>query len=457
MSQIICFIVIISYSFFHSNILALDITPICTNRKSFEPYHSVLFNISAFPNFNSCLNLVRSISQPAHRTWSNITNLLSKSSANNPVRILVVGGSATRGADCDDGINKGVSCSWSSRLVSWIRKSFPFMYVELDNQAIGGLTTQAALALLSHWVSSDIILLDFIDNDSADFRGNLIPIYESFISQIKIKQPNANIIFIVSCANDGCGTVKNVIFWTSSTFSIPVISFYDLAHCSAHLDGEEKYDSTLNLFWGNTNHPNWRIHQLIADTIAYTLFYNSFITTCSNNASTSSPLFISNNVDVDKYRICQKPSSFYNAQQYIKSNYNSSDIIAHNWLLLSDRIDKPGWISQSRNSSISFLCHFGKEPRLLVTYLRSYKGLSNVTMSLNGISIELQGIYTKNEQTQKVSQAYMKTFIVSNTLPFTNFENAFGFQVKTNSTLYVKFSTVTTIPFKFKILSISSC
>ena len=316
-------------------------------------------------------------------------------------------------------------------------------------------------------MNSHIILIDFIVNDSADFKGNLIPIYESFIQQLKSKQPHANLIFVASCSNDGCTNAKNVIYWMSTIYSIPLISYYDLAHCAAHMVEESKYHSTIQRYWGDVLHPNWRIHQLIADSVSYSFFYNSIITKCQDTSSSPFYNTLSRTIELNQYKICQHPSTFYSAHHAFNnsdfltlhnSNENKYNMIkAHNWELTEDRRNKPGWISQNINASISFLCHFGVEPRLVVTYLRSYHGLGNVTMTLNDRSIILEGLYGKEEQSKHVSQAYMKTFLVSSEMPFKNFEYTFGFGVKPNSSLYVQFTTMNVLPFKFKLLSISSC
>ena len=57
-------------------------------------------------------------------------------------------------------------------------------------------------------------------------------------------------------------------------------------------------------------------------------------------------------------------------------------------------------VDRQHHECLSSLMH----PRLVVTYLRSYNGLGNVTATLNDQSIE---------QSKHVSQVYMKVFLVS--------------------------------------------
>ena len=64
-------------------------------------------------------------------------------------------------------------------------------------------------------------------------------------------------------------------------------------------------------------------------------------------------------------------------------SYDHPAIQLSNWKLREDRKGKPGWITNSAESSIAFPMQFGAHPRLVVSYLKSYKGLGKVRMTLN--------------------------------------------------------------------------
>ena len=92
----------------------------------------------------------------------------------------------------------------------------------------------------------------------------------------------------------------------------------------------------------------------------------------------------------DLYQTCSQPLSFYSA----RSHFNASDfyhgkkqdsgvrVTCGNWTLYEDRPGKPGWISTGpKGSIIEFDVKFGKEPRLIVGYLKSYEGLGQVKVT----------------------------------------------------------------------------
>mmetsp|Transcript_3103 Transcript_3103/g.4726 ORF Transcript_3103/g.4726 Transcript_3103/m.4726 type:complete len:180 (+) Transcript_3103:789-1328(+) len=145
---------------------------------------------------------------------------------------------------------------------------------------------------------------------------------------------------------------------------------------------------------------------------------------------------------------------------------SSSLIQMHNWKLREDRKGKPGWITHnsatSGEASISFPMQFGEHPRLIVSYLKSYKGLGKVNMTLNNRTIILSGLYTSQEQPYNVSQTAVLALEVWRPDPFVGFWNfPFGFNVPKHSNLTVTFSSDSKLntngASKFKIVSVSSC
>ena len=72
---------------------------------------------------------------------------------------MVVGGSMTAGADCDENGKRLKMCAWPIRLANWFRAQYPHMSVHLYNHGLGGTTTQAAIPMIAHWPKADIVLL----------------------------------------------------------------------------------------------------------------------------------------------------------------------------------------------------------------------------------------------------------------------------------------------------------
>jgi hypothetical protein len=73
---------------------------------------------------------------------------------------------------------------------------------------------------------------------------------------------------------------------------------------------------------------------------------------------------------------CKRPSTYFsglalfgNASAYAASGITTKG----DWRLFEDREGKPGWISTVFGSTITFPVTFGPNPRLMITYLRSYE------------------------------------------------------------------------------------
>ena len=348
----------------------------------FNPLHKTALPIAnrleSLPHFSTCLKVAHALSKPRHALWRNIVYKLAGKKGS--FRILVVGGSETAGVFCDEPLSHAKSCAWPSRFTSWLREQYPTIPIYLDNQATGGTSTVGSLPLITHWHSSDLILVDYIVNDAFDVKGSIIPTYESFIRQVAKAKPGTPMIFVVTCALEICSKVRDVILWTASLYDIPIISFYDVAHCAAHISSQK---NVTDIYWRGLHHPDWVTHQYIADTVSYVFFHN---TVCHSESHVQ----LTAQEELDRLQVCSPPSSSYSAHD-IHSTLKDIEadsgghplIILNNWKLREDRKGKPGWITNSAESSISFPMRFGDHPRLIVSYLKSYRGLGKVRMTLN--------------------------------------------------------------------------
>jgi hypothetical protein len=319
--------------------------------------------------------------------------------------------------------------------------------------------------------------VDYIVNDAFDVVGSLIPSYEAFVQQLVKSRPASAIIFVLSCPLEICRSVRDVILWISSLYDLPIISFFDVVQCAVHISGRSNVTET---YWRGLHHPDWVTHQLMADTLSFVFFQNTICHIENNHQLTPKS-------QLDKLEMCHPPSSSYSAYEVHSSSSSSSSSsgsetphahthqlhIFHNmsdyssiqmtsWKLREDRKGKPGWIATSPEHWISFPLRFGDHPRLVVSYLKSYKGLGKVRMTLNNRSVELTGLYTVQEQPYNVSQVATQVFEVWRTDSFQGMWNfPFGFAVSPNSLMPVKFSADGALNpdgvYKFKIVSVLSC
>jgi hypothetical protein len=348
------------------------------------------------------------------------------------IKILVLGGSETAGVNCNDGINQLKECAWSARYKSWLQAKCPTAQVILDNQASGGTTTSASLPSLNLWLATnpDIVFVDFIVNDSFEAQENaqnLLAIYESLILQVRHIQKPIFLAFLISCALERCSSVRDIIFWVSTVHDVGIVSYYDVAHCAAHLSG-----TNVSLFWDTTGtHPSWKVHQLMADTLAYVTAFHSFTEGKANTTLAYTEV-------LENLNSCMSPMSLY-----IARSPPLIGITSNGWHLEEDRPGKPGWITYSNSSSITYDVCFGEHPRLMVTWLRSYEGLGNVRMTLNGKNVLLPGLWTSSMDQSHVSQAFMHTFQVQrNELQVElGLSGVLGFSIPPHTNHTLKFET----------------
>ncbi len=207
-------------------------------------------------------------------------------------RILILGGSLPAGVDCNDGQSTFKQCSYPGKLEKWLLHRFPHVKLIVDNQASGGTPISAAIPSLSFWLRSkpDLILIDYSVNDAYEmqtFRGMpVMYLYESFIQQVRRQSPSSHMYFIVSCADRYCLHIHDIISFTAKVHQGGVISYYNVANCAALI--ERPYFDTENAlptYWDRTYHPTWKIHQLLADTVAAAIFRNESRASCIDNLS----------------------------------------------------------------------------------------------------------------------------------------------------------------------------
>jgi lysophospholipase L1-like esterase len=129
--------------------------------------------------------LVTSMSEPQHVAWCRLFGALAGNATNAlavpagaPVRVITLGGSMLSGVGCHDYVHPTHSplCAYPTKLVRWLGHHYG-VRVELDNLAMGGMSSGAALAslplLLRAYESSaaarntpTLALIDFSVNDA---------------------------------------------------------------------------------------------------------------------------------------------------------------------------------------------------------------------------------------------------------------------------------------------------
>eukprot|EP00928_Gymnodinium_smaydae_P098204 TRINITY_DN9081_c0_g1_i1.p1 TRINITY_DN9081_c0_g1~~TRINITY_DN9081_c0_g1_i1.p1 ORF type:complete len:504 (+),score=78.78 TRINITY_DN9081_c0_g1_i1:164-1675(+) len=386
--------------------------------------------------------------------------------------ILVLGGSETAGVACNQKPEHGeemlaAECAWSARLRNILEASSPGAKVNLINLAHGGTTTSVILGgiglvlkSLKNTVSLDSIDFVFIDtlcNDAQEAtawgaqRLQLGPeevvslAYEKLVRVLSEVLPGAMIFSLIA----GCPLCK-----TMATVQQKIIDHYQIP--SFDYGAVVARDPSDSRRWNSPGpHPDWMAHQLMADMIA-SVWKKELDATC-----VSPPVFqslpdatLGQPADLDKLAACVDPLSGVSA--FDAKPDSGTNLLTTNdgWKLMEDRPGKPGWISESQGSTMRLNLTFGKDPRLVVQYLRSYENMGNAFLRMNGHEVLLQGLWN-GDNLEKVSQSFVAWFDAgaNENSRYKGGMNGFGIEPYGSGELEIVSDTAE----KFKIIEISSC
>lgn len=427
--------------------------------------HQSLFSYDAFPTFfqsvrSGCISV-----SYAREQWNAIISVLSSKSR---VKLVVLGGSETGGVDCHDPVGKSLkSCAWSARLQEQLKLARPDAEIELYNFASGGTHVIAALPLLPTWLrhvqDADILLVDFIVNDAfevttdvSESSRTLLAAYEAFIGMCKRTRPGMSIVFVNTCALASCGNVNMVIKSVAGRYDIPVVSFYDVVAVAGQLSAARVHDKYWGADW--QAHPTWEVHQLMAESIAVCLQLKAW-STCDGSSGANASSRMSSQEHIDAIATCDSPTSEYSAFDPPSTGWHEES-----WPIVAERADKPGWVSQNAAARISFRVQFGKTPRLILSYLRSYQGLGQAVMYFEAkpqLRLTLNGLYDPSDAAygQKVSQSFLLAMNVNHQYfqPDRGTSGVLGFNIGSYEEHVVHFEMNPGQSTKFKIISVSAC
>ena len=131
------------------------------------PLPSLVVNSTAAAQFA----LASALSKAQQTAWSNVFATLRSGGT---VSVVTIGGSMARGQGCTEHDAAQTSCSYSGRLVSWLRRAFPSARILFENRAIGGMTTGVSLLTLPS-LSMPVRPDDDVDNEDEDYDSTARP------------------------------------------------------------------------------------------------------------------------------------------------------------------------------------------------------------------------------------------------------------------------------------------
>ena len=374
-------------------------------------------------------------------------SLLQKIARGEPITVLTLGNSFTRGHGCGETVFEDeMECSWPARFERWWQSYFmPNAASTFVHHAEHGATSVIALQRLAVVISGlpqppDLILLDFLVTDVVTPDQSIGTIgYESLIRTTIELVPHAQIMLLeAGCRN--CVNSQYVLHrrrQIAQRYDIPVVDYAAMVEFHNRRGPVEKRDKGPDLLWPtqdpdldgpyvkvgaewpnfqpilNTtktaccpnNHPPWPVHQYVSDSFAYAFMelLKGKEGGC-NLDDEKDPIGMSfhSQKDLAKYPSCTRPLVWHDSL----ASQNRSDIapktLQGKWRLFEDKPGRPGWITTELGSTISFPIRFSRvRPVLAITYLRSYANLGVAQVKFTAHSgksnyVTLDGRWSKN-------------------------------------------------------------
>eukprot|EP00435_Cladocopium_sp_Y103_P026535 s416_g6.t1 len=399
--------------------------------------------------------------------WKRLVPVLKKFARGASVKIMVFGGSFTRGAQCwrNNPIQHGpeAECAWPARVQHWLHLAFPKAAVDLQNKAQGGSPSAVILGGIGLYNFSgvDLILVDTLVNDAynenirvskaggsknSDLDGNLTisVAFEEFLRSLHQLAPSSAVLAIEA----GCPPCI-----ASAQSHRQVLNFYGVPY----LDFARAVEAVPQLWAASDAHPTYQTHQAVADMLAFSLGKVWDYMLNMRVEDTDLKQDFSKALHPAKYRNrfprCMYPCSVLSA---VRSSTVQPKILRGNWTLYEDRPGKPGWISREPGSLMQVELCFRQSPTFTFTYLRSYEKLGAGRLFLNGRNVTIPGLWAS---AAKVSQSETFFSDAGRDLLQPGFQRVAGFNVKPNSTLPLRIENlkVGVSDNKMKVIEIVSC
>lgn len=335
--------------------------------------------------------------------------------------------------------------------------------VNLFNLAVGGTTTMSTLSQLPMLLQSlktppDIIMIDFSVND-----GMLEYVWHSQVSTSQDQLLNSPLLAAFEQMIMYLRSETNALLWIvqgncrgeaahARVAHSMVAKFYGLPY-SSYVDMiSQIYGSDATLMWGNTNHPHWNVHMIMARMLAYAW-----------EAVAQDKQYLTSEMERDAFIICNKPTFQWKARA--GATETPYRIVQGAWQEIEDRNLKPGLISVHNNSVVEFPgVKFGEKPRLVVSFLRGYRDLGDLKMTLpthNGGKHAVMLHSMDNSPIRRVTQSYSANMDVwrSEWHPEPGLTGNFGMGVAPGSEHVLRFETTNDMcsTCKVKLIHILAC
>eukprot|EP00929_Paragymnodinium_shiwhaense_P098670 TRINITY_DN6015_c0_g1_i2.p1 TRINITY_DN6015_c0_g1~~TRINITY_DN6015_c0_g1_i2.p1 ORF type:complete len:616 (-),score=69.00 TRINITY_DN6015_c0_g1_i2:894-2741(-) len=372
---------------------------------------------------------------------SRMQKVLDKLLTGQPVVVVIIGGSFTKGMGCHDTLNRVErNCNWNSRVMRWFKHAFPKANIDWHDESQGATPSLQFLSGLGAMLGTyqalpDLVILDTLINDAGwpkyGIEGGKINSitgdeamgagFEKLLMSLQEIAPAAQLLVV----QDGCARcIERMHLQKTVTMhhNIPIVDYAALtAKYNYATPGQygkipkapprgskegpptrlwirEAYKQWYKgVIWPNfvprteqlsrvpypEDHPNWVVHQYVADTVVYSLRM-MLEDACEGNERTKMPPVTSTywkKESLNKFPACKAPSSYYSARRaFLKDASQPSlkpTVVKGDWKLFEDRPGKAGWIGTRPGSVLEFPVKTSSlgGGAISVSYLTSYEGV----------------------------------------------------------------------------------
>ena len=457
----------------------------------YERWDDIKRPASTFPGCSSIMQhlanvtwLEAPLSNHSHRRWVQHAHDLALASlftvnttkvqklfAKKPGETLVghvFGGSFTAGMGCD----RNPDCPFSTSLNVVLQQLMPDVTVAVRNHGKGGTNSKVGLVAVTGVLSAknaetpDFVVLDFSVNDLRELyladKSELTAIYEAHMETISFYAPDALVFLVVSeyngelenTGNDLIAAIQSVALHRRAAFVNFRSGCQFLNYCPFR-DGTYVKESGCKPY--ATTHPGNSVHRAVGETLV-DAFVRLYLIACENVSPTRlETSFL--HPKKKEHTACMRPLRHISAYDppagWVRTALTNTTT---GWVLAEDRPGKPGWMSTTVDTSITFEVAISSQmtTMLAVTYLKSYTGLCPVIFSnsVNSRTFTIQPLWTR-----PFSVSYTQWYQASLQGFQDPDQGLFGLGIAPGSTFNVTLTVAKGGPkgCKFKLISIVSC
>ena len=349
----------------------------------------------------------------------------SKMMKSEKVKILIVGGSVTYGADLRNRMQE----RWSTYFTELMNSGWYGGQIEVVNIGVGACNIDVWIDRVHMMKDADLVIVDLSVNDQGFDLQALPHLYRTFIQLIDALPNHPALLFHQAfrtgqrdprefghCPDKNYqGTCCNGFIWCKrwwdmqdfvavplQRFAVPFVSYRDLIW-----PVYEKPSPVLDQWWDGKSHPDAKAHKMMAKLIAFGVMMQvkeAHAATHCDTDSDRSRYVATADIDNTIQPICANPLTQLRAGESPESVSEFPAYLADGtavvppipqsatpWRYFNDSQLKFGWILEVpqtdiearcegqkyctkvvEESILSFKLNFGASPRLQVSFLRSY-------------------------------------------------------------------------------------